>query len=68
MGALPQLYAATAPDVQGGEFYAPGGFLHRAGYPKKVLSSRRSYDETLAQQLWALSEDLTGVTYEALLV
>ena len=66
MGALPQLYAATAPNVQGGEFYAPGGFLQRAGYPKKVRSSRRSYDETLARQLWAVSEELTGVEYKVL--
>jgi NAD(P)-dependent dehydrogenase (short-subunit alcohol dehydrogenase family) len=63
MGVLPQLYAATAPDVQGGKFYAPGGFLQRAGYPKKVRSSRKSYNETLARQLWAVSEELTGVEY-----
>jgi NAD(P)-dependent dehydrogenase (short-subunit alcohol dehydrogenase family) len=66
MGALPQLYAATASNVKGGAFYAPGGFLQRAGYPKKVRSSRRSYDETLAKQLWAVSEKLTGVEYKVL--
>ena len=27
MGALPTLYAATAPDVQGGDYYGPGGWL-----------------------------------------
>jgi hypothetical protein len=36
MGALPQLYAATAANVRGGEFYGPGGFLQRAGYPKNL--------------------------------
>jgi NAD(P)-dependent dehydrogenase (short-subunit alcohol dehydrogenase family) len=66
MGALPQLYAATAPDVKGGEFYAPGGFLERAGYPKKARSGRRSYDEAVARRLWAVSEELTGVRYESL--
>ena len=66
MGALPQLYAATAPDMHGGEFYAPDGFMQRAGYPKKVRSSRRSYDEALARQLWEVSEELTGVAYGAL--
>ena len=66
MGALPQLYAATAPNVRGGEIYAPGGYLQRAGYPKKVRSSRRSYDATLSKQLWAVSEKLTGVEYKAL--
>ena len=64
MGVLPQLYAATVPDVKGGEFYAPGGFLQRSGYPKKIHSSRRSYDENLAKQLWAVSEELTSVEYE----
>lgn len=66
MGVLPQLYAATAPNVKGGEYYGPGGFLQRAGYPQKVRSSRRSYDEHLAQQLWAVSEELSGVEYKAL--
>jgi NAD(P)-dependent dehydrogenase (short-subunit alcohol dehydrogenase family) len=66
MGALPQLYAATAPNVKGGEFYAPGGFLQRAGYPKKLRSSRKSYDEVVAKQLWAVSEELTGVEYKVL--
>jgi NAD(P)-dependent dehydrogenase (short-subunit alcohol dehydrogenase family) len=66
MGALPQLYAATAPDVKGGDFYAPGGFLQRAGYPKKLRSSPRSYDEAVARQLWDVSEELTGISYEAL--
>jgi NAD(P)-dependent dehydrogenase (short-subunit alcohol dehydrogenase family) len=66
MGALPQLYAATAPNVKGGEFYAPSGFLQRAGYPKKLRSSRKSYDEVVAKQLWAVSEELTGVEYNVL--
>ena len=65
MGVLPQLYAATAPNLKGGEYYGPGGFLQRTGYPKKLRSSRRSYDETLARQLWAVSENLTGVEYKA---
>ena len=51
MGALPQLYAATATNMRDGAFYAPGGFLQRTGYPKQVRSSRRSYAETLAKQL-----------------
>jgi NAD(P)-dependent dehydrogenase (short-subunit alcohol dehydrogenase family) len=66
MGALSQLYAATAPDARGGEYYGPDGFLQRTGYPKQLRSSRRSYDETLARQLWTVSEELTGVEYEAL--
>jgi len=36
MGMLPTLYAATAPDVRGGEYFGPGGFGQMRGYPKKV--------------------------------
>lgn len=66
MGVLPQLYAATAPGVQGGEYYGPSGFLERTGYPRRLRSSRRSYDEALARKLWEVSEELTGVKYTAL--
>jgi NAD(P)-dependent dehydrogenase (short-subunit alcohol dehydrogenase family) len=63
MGALPTLYAATAPDVRGGDYYGPEGFMERAGYPKKVRSNGRSQDEEVAERLWRVSEDLTGVSY-----
>jgi NAD(P)-dependent dehydrogenase (short-subunit alcohol dehydrogenase family) len=36
MGALPTLYAATAPDIQGGDYYGPDGWLGLRGYPTKV--------------------------------
>src|SRR5256885_5869235 len=35
-GALPTLYAAAAPDVEGGENYDPNGCLKRVGLPTKV--------------------------------
>jgi len=63
MGALPTLYAATAPDVRGGDYYGPDGFMERAGHPKKVSSNGRSRDEEVAERLWQVSQDLTGVTY-----
>jgi NAD(P)-dependent dehydrogenase (short-subunit alcohol dehydrogenase family) len=62
-GALPMVYAATAEGVEGGEYVGPGGFQNMRGYPEPQRSSRRSYDETSAQQLWEVSEDLTGVEY-----
>jgi NAD(P)-dependent dehydrogenase (short-subunit alcohol dehydrogenase family) len=65
-GALPQLYAATAPDVKGGEYFGPNGIGESRGYPKRVDSSSASKDTEAASRLWALSEDLTGVTYDAL--
>ncbi len=64
MGALPTLYAATAPDVRGGEYFGPGGFFELRGYPKKVGSNARSHDVEVARRLWAVSENLTQVTYQ----
>ncbi|MBZ0294851.1 MAG: SDR family NAD(P)-dependent oxidoreductase [Anaerolineae bacterium] len=63
MGALPTLYAATAQDVHGGEYFGPGGFMEMRGYPKKVNSNARSHDEAVARRLWQVSEDLTQVTF-----
>jgi NAD(P)-dependent dehydrogenase (short-subunit alcohol dehydrogenase family) len=64
MGALPQLYAATMPDVSGDDYYGPDGFLEQRGHPKKVGRTRRAADRDAAARLWGLSEDLTGVSYD----
>jgi NAD(P)-dependent dehydrogenase (short-subunit alcohol dehydrogenase family) len=63
MGALPALYAATAPDVQGGDYFGPRSWGGIRGYPTKIQSSERSYDADVAAKLWAASEKLTGVQY-----
>jgi NAD(P)-dependent dehydrogenase (short-subunit alcohol dehydrogenase family) len=63
MGALPELRAATDPGVLGGQYYGPGGFLGLRGYPEVVASSRRSHDTAVQRRLWAVSEELTGVTF-----
>jgi NAD(P)-dependent dehydrogenase (short-subunit alcohol dehydrogenase family) len=63
MGALPLLYAATAPGVGGGVCIGPDGLMQRNGYPTLVRSSRASRDTTLAARLWERSELLTGVRY-----
>jgi NAD(P)-dependent dehydrogenase (short-subunit alcohol dehydrogenase family) len=62
-GALPILYAATAPDVSGGEYYGPDGLRGYRGYPIRVESSALSHDRVVAKQLWEVSEELTGVVY-----
>ena len=64
-GALPTLRAATDPGVLGGQFYGPSGFQGLRGYPKVVLSSGQSYDLGLQRRLWAVSEELTGMTFPA---
>ena len=63
MGALPSLYAATAPAVQGGDYLGPGGFKELRGYPAKVGSSEEAQNPELAARLWARSELLTGTKY-----
>jgi NAD(P)-dependent dehydrogenase (short-subunit alcohol dehydrogenase family) len=63
MGALPTLYAATSPDVTGGDFIGPDGFMEQRGYPKKVHSNGNSHDRATAQKLWQVSEELTGVKF-----
>jgi NAD(P)-dependent dehydrogenase (short-subunit alcohol dehydrogenase family) len=63
MGALPTLRAATDPAVQGGQYFGPSGFLEQRGRPKLVESSAQSHDEELQRRLWAVSEELTGVSF-----
>jgi len=63
MGALPQLRAATDPAALGGQYYGPGGLGQTRGYPKIVGSSKKSHDVERQRRLWAVSEELTGVTY-----
>ncbi|MEP7762430.1 SDR family NAD(P)-dependent oxidoreductase [Sanguibacter sp. 25GB23B1] len=63
MGALPTLRAATDPAVVGGQYYGPGNRREVRGYPKAVTSSPASHDRATQQRLWAVSEELTGVTF-----
>lgn len=62
MGALTTLYAAVAPDVNGCDYIGPQEGMR--GYPVKVMSNNKSYDEALAKRLWKVSEALTGVVYQ----
>ncbi|MFF1277105.1 oxidoreductase [Streptomyces marokkonensis] len=62
-GALPQLYAATAPDVKGGEFIGPDGFAELRGGPTRVQLSTAAADPPTGRRLWELSEQLTDVRF-----
>lgn len=63
MGALPTLRAATDPDVRGGDYYGPSGFMESQGPPKKVGSNARARDREAQRRLFDVSEQLTGVRY-----
>jgi hypothetical protein len=63
-GALPTLYAATAPDAKEGGYYGPQGFQESRGGdvgPAKVAP--QALDEAAAARLWSECEALTGVCY-----
>ncbi|MET7784069.1 MULTISPECIES: hypothetical protein [Streptomyces] len=63
-GALPQLYAATAPDVRGGQFFGPSGFKEMRGRGVNAVhpGAEATHPET-GYRLWTEAEQLTGVTY-----
>jgi NAD(P)-dependent dehydrogenase (short-subunit alcohol dehydrogenase family) len=63
MGALPQLYAGTSPDIVGGELVGPGSLGGMRGYPKVDRRAQREYDRSVAARLWEESVRLTGVQY-----
>ena len=62
-GALPQLYAATMPDVQGGEYFGPKGAFEQKGPPTRVRAKKPAYNLETARRLWDVSEQLTGVVF-----
>lgn len=63
-GAAPTLFAATE-DLPGNSYVGPSGRREMAGPPVPVGRSARASDLALAAQLWAASEELTGVRYPA---
>ena len=63
-GALPSLYAATAPDARAGGFYGPRWF-GAWGAPTTATIPGHARDEQVAARLWDISEQLTGVHFPA---
>ncbi|GHF84379.1 NAD(P)-dependent dehydrogenase (short-subunit alcohol dehydrogenase family) [Amycolatopsis bartoniae] len=61
MGALPQLYAATAPEVNGGDYIGPKT-LQLRGEPVIVQPLRAALDRETGAGLWQLTAKLTGIT------
>ena len=61
-GALPQLYAATPPDVASGDYYGPDGPFEMRGDPSGRHVGRRPRRRRRRAPV-AFSEELTGVTY-----
>ncbi len=64
-GALPQLRAATDPAVRGGDYLGPR-LLGWRGRPVRSRRAAAARDDASATALWAESERLTGVRFDAL--
>ena len=63
IGAQPSLMAATLPDLPGGSYCGPRGFAEMRGLPMLVKASKTARDETLARELWKVSEEATRVYF-----
>jgi len=63
-GALPTLCAATFPGLLGSSYIGPDGLGQMWGKPQLTRARPLAYDQTLGANLWAVSEELTGVTWE----
>ncbi|MGH3466982.1 MAG: SDR family NAD(P)-dependent oxidoreductase, partial [Thermocrispum sp.] len=63
-GALPLLYAATAQDVEGGDYLGPDGYRQMRGAPRKVRPLRPARDELTRRRLWDVTWRLTGIVPE----
>lgn len=62
-GALPTLYAATAPQATPGAYYGPDKFNETRGYPALAKPPIQACDTAVAARLWDVSEQLTGVRF-----
>ena len=62
-GALPTLCAATYSPLVGASYLGPDGFFEMRGFPKLTRAAGIAYDQELAANLWAVSEELTGITW-----
>jgi NAD(P)-dependent dehydrogenase (short-subunit alcohol dehydrogenase family) len=61
-GALPTLYAATAPSAQDGGYYGPQGFQEMCGEDVGLAKvAQQALDTTAAARLWQTCEAFTGI-------
>jgi NAD(P)-dependent dehydrogenase (short-subunit alcohol dehydrogenase family) len=62
-GALPTLFAATNPQLQGGEYIGPDGIANFRGNPVISSEGDKLFNADISQKLWQVSEQLTGVSF-----
>ena len=63
-GALPTLYAATAPGAEDGGYYGPQGFQEMSGDEVgRAVVAPQARDASAAARLWQICEELTSVRF-----
>jgi NAD(P)-dependent dehydrogenase (short-subunit alcohol dehydrogenase family) len=60
---LPALYAAASPESLGGHLYGPTGPGNLGGSPGEHRIYRPLRDQTEADRVWNISQELTGVSF-----
>lgn len=61
-GALPTIVAATG-DIKSGDYFGPDGPGEMGGFPALGVIDDAALDATVADRLWAVGEDVTGIAY-----
>ncbi|MEB3318840.1 MAG: oxidoreductase [Cyanobacteriota bacterium] len=61
MGALPQLFAATAPEADPAGHYGPNQWGGMRGHPKAAPVAGAARDPERRQRLWEVSAELCGL-------
>jgi len=61
-GALPTLVAATG-DVKSGDYFGPDGPGEMGGFPALGVIDGAALDAAVADRLWAVGEDVTGIVF-----
>jgi NAD(P)-dependent dehydrogenase (short-subunit alcohol dehydrogenase family) len=63
MGALPILFAATAPGLANDSYVGPADKWQTRGYPTMADRNESAKDALQARRLWDWSQEITGVNY-----
>lgn len=65
--ALPSLYAATQSDIKTGMFFGPTGRLNKGSAGQRKMP-KLAEDNTLARELWEVSEQLVNLSAKGVTV
>ena len=63
-GALPILFAATAPEAKASGYYGPNGFYEMKGPVAAARIMPQASDAAVAARLWDVAAKLTGVNWK----